>query len=63
VLSFSNAGEQELVDIVRALRGLGVQSDVVPRLFELVSPRVAVRLLDRFAAGRAKPRRRVAAAD
>ena len=28
-----------------------------------VSQRVAVRLLDRFAAGRAKPRRRVAAAD
>ena len=28
-----------------------------------VSERVAVRLLDRFAAGRAKPRRRVAAAD
>ena len=28
-----------------------------------VSPRVAVRLLDRFATGRAKPRRRVAAAD
>ena len=28
-----------------------------------VSPRVAARLLDRFAAGRAKPRRRVAAAD
>jgi pantetheine-phosphate adenylyltransferase len=28
-----------------------------------VSPRVAVRLLDRFAAGRAKPRGRVAAAD
>src|SRR5260370_39733264 len=28
-----------------------------------VSPRVAARLLDRFAAGRARPRRRVAAAD
>ena len=28
-----------------------------------VSPRVAGRLLDRFAAGRAKPRRRIAAAD
>jgi pantetheine-phosphate adenylyltransferase len=28
-----------------------------------VSPRVAARLLDRFATGRAKPRRRVAAAD
>jgi pantetheine-phosphate adenylyltransferase len=28
-----------------------------------VSPRVAQRLLDRFAAGRAKPRRRIAAAD
>jgi len=28
-----------------------------------VSPRVALRLLDRFAAGRAKPRRRIAAAD
>jgi hypothetical protein len=28
-----------------------------------VSPRVVVRLLDRFANNRAKPRRRVAAAD
>jgi len=28
-----------------------------------VSPRVAARLLDRFAASRVKPRRRVAAAD
>ena len=42
---------------VKEIGGLG--GDVS----HFVSPRVAVRLLDRFATGRAKPRRRVAAAD
>jgi exopolysaccharide biosynthesis polyprenyl glycosylphosphotransferase len=46
VLAFSNAAEQELVEIVRALRGLDVQIDVVPRLFELVGPRVAVHTIE-----------------
>jgi lipopolysaccharide/colanic/teichoic acid biosynthesis glycosyltransferase len=46
VLAFSNASEPELVDIVRALRGLDVQIDVVPRLYELVGPRVAVHTIE-----------------
>jgi exopolysaccharide biosynthesis polyprenyl glycosylphosphotransferase len=41
VIAFSNEPLSELLELVRGLRPLGVQIDVVPRLFEVLGPRVA----------------------
>jgi exopolysaccharide biosynthesis polyprenyl glycosylphosphotransferase len=46
VVSFSNERDPELVETVRDLRGMNVQIDLVPRLFELVGPRVAVHTVE-----------------
>jgi exopolysaccharide biosynthesis polyprenyl glycosylphosphotransferase len=40
VISFSNDSAAETLELVRTLHDLDVQVDVVPRLFELVGPRV-----------------------
>ena len=42
VIAFSHEPVSELLTLVRQLRGLPVQIDLVPRLFELVDPRVAL---------------------
>jgi exopolysaccharide biosynthesis polyprenyl glycosylphosphotransferase len=42
VIAFSDEPVSELLALVRQLRGLPVQIDLVPRLFELVSARVTV---------------------
>src|SRR6201996_25563 len=42
VIAFSHASASELLTVVRRLRGLPVQIDLVPRLFELVGPRTDV---------------------
>jgi exopolysaccharide biosynthesis polyprenyl glycosylphosphotransferase len=42
VIAFSEEPVSELLALVRQLRDLPVQIDLVPRLFELVSPRVTV---------------------
>ena len=42
VIAFSHEPVAELLALVRQLRGLPVQIDLVPRLFELVDPRVAL---------------------
>jgi exopolysaccharide biosynthesis polyprenyl glycosylphosphotransferase len=42
VIAFSHEPVSELLALVRQLRGLPVQIDLVPRLFELVDPRVAL---------------------
>jgi exopolysaccharide biosynthesis polyprenyl glycosylphosphotransferase len=42
VIAFSQQPVSELLDLVRQLRGLPVQVDLVPRLFEIVDARVAV---------------------
>jgi exopolysaccharide biosynthesis polyprenyl glycosylphosphotransferase len=46
VLSFSTEPEPDLVESVRELSGLNVQIDLVPRLYELMSPRVAVHTIE-----------------
>jgi exopolysaccharide biosynthesis polyprenyl glycosylphosphotransferase len=46
VLSFSNEPDPELLDTVRELGCIGVQIDLVPRLFELVGPRVTVHTIE-----------------
>jgi exopolysaccharide biosynthesis polyprenyl glycosylphosphotransferase len=40
IIAFSNGSDAHVAEIVRSLRGLDVQVDVVPRLYELVGPRV-----------------------
>jgi exopolysaccharide biosynthesis polyprenyl glycosylphosphotransferase len=42
IIAFSNEPEDELLVLLRQLRAFPVQIDLVPRLFELVSPRVTV---------------------
>ena len=42
IVAFSSEPHEQLIEVLRELRGLPVHVDVVPRLFELVSPRVEV---------------------
>jgi exopolysaccharide biosynthesis polyprenyl glycosylphosphotransferase len=42
VVAFSNDSAEATLDVVRTVGDLDVQVDVVPRLFELVSPKVSV---------------------
>jgi exopolysaccharide biosynthesis polyprenyl glycosylphosphotransferase len=46
VVAFSNEPSSELIAAVRRLRTLDVQVDLVPRLFEVVGPRVAVHTVE-----------------
>ena len=38
VIAFSNEAHEETLDLIRSLKDLDVQIDIVPRLFELVRP-------------------------
>ncbi len=42
IIAFSNERHEETLDLVRSLKDLDVQIDIVPRLFELVGPGVGV---------------------
>jgi exopolysaccharide biosynthesis polyprenyl glycosylphosphotransferase len=42
IIAFSGDAHTELLALIRTLRGLDVQIDVVPRLFEIVGPRVGI---------------------
>jgi exopolysaccharide biosynthesis polyprenyl glycosylphosphotransferase len=42
VISFSNDSSRRTLELVRTLHELGVQVDIVPRLFELVGPKAEV---------------------
>ena len=57
IIAFSNDRHEETLDLIRALKDLDVQVDIVPRLFELVGPGVA----DAHRRGAAAPRPRAAA--
>jgi lipopolysaccharide/colanic/teichoic acid biosynthesis glycosyltransferase len=46
VVAFSDASTAETVDIVRLLKRLDVQTDIVPRLFDAVGPNVAVHAVE-----------------
>jgi len=46
VVAFSRDREEELLQVVRALRAHDVQIDVVPRLFDIVGPHSAVHTLE-----------------
>jgi exopolysaccharide biosynthesis polyprenyl glycosylphosphotransferase len=46
IVAFSNDPHRELLDLIRALRALSVQVDIVPRLFEIVGPNVHVHTVE-----------------
>ncbi len=46
VIAFSNEPVSELLKLLRRLRSLGVQIDLVPWLFELIGPRVSVHTVE-----------------
>jgi exopolysaccharide biosynthesis polyprenyl glycosylphosphotransferase len=49
IIAFSRDGHEELLDLVRALRGHDVRIDVVPRLFDAVNPRASVHMIEGLA--------------
>jgi len=46
IVAFSNSSSEETLELVRSLNDLPVQVDIVPRLFELVSPSVKIDTLE-----------------
>jgi exopolysaccharide biosynthesis polyprenyl glycosylphosphotransferase len=46
IIAFSGDPYEQIVDLVRSLHDLEVQIDVVPRLFDLVTPSVAIHTLE-----------------
>jgi exopolysaccharide biosynthesis polyprenyl glycosylphosphotransferase len=46
IIAFSDAHHEELLDMIRVLRKLDVQIDVVPRLFEIVGPKADIHTLE-----------------
>ncbi len=46
MIAFSNESVSELLALLRKLRPLGVQIDLVPWLFELIGPRVSVHAVE-----------------
>lgn len=46
ILAFSNESDEEKVGLIRKLERLNVQVDVVPRLYEVVGPKVGVHTIE-----------------
>jgi exopolysaccharide biosynthesis polyprenyl glycosylphosphotransferase len=46
VIAFSNESHEELLRLIRSLKGLPVQIDIVPRLFEIVGPGVEIHTVE-----------------
>jgi exopolysaccharide biosynthesis polyprenyl glycosylphosphotransferase len=46
IIAFSNERDERMMRLVRSLRELDVQIDIVPRLFELVGPKVGVHTVE-----------------
>ena len=46
VIAFSNESHEELLNLIRSLKGLSVQIDIVPRLFEIVGPGVEIHTVE-----------------
>ena len=42
IVAFSNEPHSEILDVIRSLKDLDVQIDIVPRLFEVVGPRLNI---------------------
>jgi exopolysaccharide biosynthesis polyprenyl glycosylphosphotransferase len=48
VIAFSNESDAQTAEVVRKLQGLNVQVDIIPRLYELVGPRVDLHTVEGF---------------
>jgi exopolysaccharide biosynthesis polyprenyl glycosylphosphotransferase len=46
IFAFSNGRHDEALDLVRSLKDLDVQVDIVPRLFEVVGPNVSIHTVE-----------------
>jgi exopolysaccharide biosynthesis polyprenyl glycosylphosphotransferase len=46
IIAFSNDSHEQTLELLRSLGGLDVQIDIVPRLFELVSPGVGIHTVE-----------------
>ena len=46
IIAFSNDSHETILELVRRLEGLNVQIDVVPRLFEIVGPKVTIHSIE-----------------
>jgi exopolysaccharide biosynthesis polyprenyl glycosylphosphotransferase len=46
VIAFSNESHEELLTLIRSLKSLPVQIDIVPRLFEIVGPGVEIHTVE-----------------
>jgi exopolysaccharide biosynthesis polyprenyl glycosylphosphotransferase len=46
IVAFSNDRHEKVLPLVRSLRDAGIQVDVVPRLFEVVGPRVSMHTVE-----------------
>ena len=42
IIAFSNESHSDILDVIRSLKDLDVQIDIVPRLFEIVGPRLNI---------------------
>ena len=42
IIAFSNESHSDILDVIRSLKDLEVQIDIVPRLFEIVGPRLNI---------------------
>ena len=48
IVAYTRDRHEDLVNLIRILRGLSVQIDVAPRLFDAMTPRVSVHTLEGF---------------
>jgi exopolysaccharide biosynthesis polyprenyl glycosylphosphotransferase len=46
IVAFSNERHEQLLPLIRALRDAGIQVDVVPRLFEVVGPKISMHTVE-----------------
>ena len=46
IIAFSSGSNEETVQLARSLRDLDVQIDVVPRLFDIVGPKVGIHMVE-----------------
>src|SRR6059058_1702797 len=46
IIAFSNESHEDTLDLIRSMKDLDVQVDIVPRLFELVGPSVGIHTVE-----------------
>ena len=46
IVAFSNESDDEMLEVARSLKDLDVQVDIVPRLFEIIGPRLRINSIE-----------------